>query len=152
MAPLPTFAVSGSGEEWNDAEFDFLDGEPIHTSDPDSDKEDEDWDAEMDLGKTGGAKAHAVLEDAAARCVAARTQSLTQGSGMVTIRPPLTSSPGADDEDGEGISTIKISALPKPESSKAPSTSLDDDFEDDLVIPSDVTELSLRPASLVHRS
>ena len=152
MSPLPTFAVSGSGEEWNDAEFDFLDGEPIHTSDPDSDKEDEDWDAEMDLGKTGGAKAHAVLEDAAARCVAARTQSLTQGSGMVTIRPPISSSNADDDDESEGISTIKISALPKAPVSSPPPATVDEDFEDDLVIPTDMTELSLRPLSLLHRS
>ena len=138
MSFVPTLAPSG--EEWPDAEFDFLDEEPIHASDAESDKEDEDWDVELDLGKTGGAKAHAQLEDMAARCVAARSQSSSnQDSRMVTIRPPIVSSSAVgedDDDDGEGISTIKVSALSKDPPSDRKSTRLNSSHSGESRMPS----------------
>ena len=97
MAPLPTLTVSGSSEEWNDAEFDFLDGEPMHTSDTETDKEEEaeeDWDMEMNLGKTGGAKAQLVLQG-----IAARSGPSKNVSQAFAIRPPLSPSSPEEDED-----------------------------------------------------
>ena len=105
--PAPTHAR----EEWPEADFDLPDGDVIRPpSDPDFDKdEEEDWDVEMDLGKTGGAKVTSVMQGLAIR------RSPPRGT-MVTIRPTLATlseplSPLEADED-EGISTIKISALP----------------------------------------
>ena len=91
--PAPTIVLPK--EEWADADFDFPDGDPIHASDAESDKEEEDWDLEMDLGQTGGAKAQLVRQGMAAR--SGSTQPTPQ---MFTIRPPPSPSP-ADDEDDE---------------------------------------------------
>ena len=57
MVTVP--APARAREEWTDADFDLPEGVDI-TPPPISDceiDEDEDWDVEMDLGKTGGAKA-----------------------------------------------------------------------------------------------
>ncbi|KZT75159.1 hypothetical protein DAEQUDRAFT_681987 [Daedalea quercina L-15889] len=144
MTAIPAPSIVLSKEEWPDADFDFPDGDSIHASDAEDDKEDagEDWDAEMDLGKTGGAKAHLVLND-----IVARAESSRKTSQMFTIRPPLPTPP--DDEDEEGVSTIKVAALPKV-STRPPPPVIDEDFEDDFALPSELTQLSLRPIS--HRS
>lgn len=149
--PAPTHAR----EEWEDADFDLPEGDVISPpADQESDKDgEEDWDMEMDLGKTGGAK-----------LVIPQTEDLSKHTlpknGMVTIRPPLstsTSEPHSPDEgdDDEGISTIKISALhispQKPQENATKSSSQDDDMEADFALPSDLTQLSLRPLSLHHR-
>ncbi|CCL98993.1 uncharacterized protein FIBRA_01001 [Fibroporia radiculosa] len=147
MTAIPAPTIVLPKEEWPDADFDFLDGDPIHTSDAESDKEDvddEDWDIEMDLGKTGGAKSRSILDG-----IASRLQSAKQSSQLITIRPPLPASPD-DDEDDEGVSTIKVAALPKISSRPPPQLPIDEDFEDAFALPSDLTQLSLRPVS--HRS
>lgn len=141
--PAPTVVLPK--EEWPDADFDLPDGEPIHASDAESDKEDEDedWDFEMDLGKPGGAKAKMVLDG-----IAARSELPGKPTQMFTIRPPL-STPPDEEEDDEGVSTIKVAALPKLPP-KVPPSPIDEDFEDGFALPSDLTQLSLRPVS--HRS
>lgn len=101
---------------------------------------------EMNLGKTGGAKAQQVLKDMAARSAPAKN-----ASQMFTIRPPPSPSPD-DDEDEEGVSTIKVTALPMPFPSRPPPSPIDEDFEDGFALPSDLTTLSLRPLSLAHRT
>lgn len=147
--PAPTHAR----EEWEDADFDFPDGDVIsQPADHESDKDgEEDWDVEMDLGKTGGAKVMTQAEDMQATLAVPK-------SAMVTIRPPIsTSEPHSPDEgdDDEGISTIKISALHitshKTQENATISSSQDDDMEADFALPSDLTQLSLRPLSLHHR-
>ncbi|KAI8980697.1 hypothetical protein BD414DRAFT_516403 [Trametes punicea] len=143
--PAPTIVLPK--EEWADTDFDLPDGDPIHASDAESDKEeDEDWDMEMDLGKTGGAKAQLVRQG-----MAARSGSTQPAPQMFTIRPPPSPSP-ADDEDDEGVSTIKVTALPKLQQAKPPPSPIDEDFEDGFALPSDLTTLSLRPLSLAHRT
>lgn len=146
MTAIPAPSIVLSKEEWPDADFDFPDGDPIHASDAEDDKEDadEDWDVDMDLGKTGGAKAQIVLNGIAARAGSSRASTSPQ---MFTIRPPLPTPP--DDEDEEGVSTIKVAALPKV-STRPPPPPIDEDFEDDFALPSELTQLSLRPIS--HRS
>ncbi|RPD64889.1 hypothetical protein L227DRAFT_495301 [Lentinus tigrinus ALCF2SS1-6] len=147
MTTIPAPTIVLPKEEWPDADFDFPDGDPIHASDAESDKEDEeDWDMEMNLGKTGGAKAEMVLKG-----IAQRSGPSHNASRMFTIRPPP--SPSVDeDEDEEGVSTIKVAALPKPVVPKPPPSPIDEDFEDGFALPSDLTTLSLRPLSLAHRT
>ena len=145
--PAPTHAR----EEWPEADFDLPDGDVIRPpSDPDFDKdEEEDWDVEMDLGKTGGAKVTSVMQGLAIR------RSPPRGT-MVTIRPTLATlseplSPLEADED-EGISTIKISALPTTiQQPSETSPVIEDDMEADFALPANLTQLSLRPLSLHHR-
>lgn len=147
--PAPTHAR----EEWEEADFDLPEGDVIRPpSDADFDKDDEeDWDIEMDLGKTGGAKVTSIMQGLAMR------RSPPRGT-MVTIRPTLSTlseplSPDEAEED-EGISTIKISALPTTTTAQKPSetiTVLEDDMEADFALPADLTQLSLRPLSLHHR-
>src|SRR6202012_5413955 len=56
--PMNRVSASLVTEEWLDADFALTDDEPLPALDPESDKDDiEDWDIEMDLGRTGGAKA-----------------------------------------------------------------------------------------------
>ncbi|EIN14099.1 hypothetical protein PUNSTDRAFT_95668 [Punctularia strigosozonata HHB-11173 SS5] len=143
--PTPSHRHTVDAEEWPDADFDLPEGAALHTPDLESDKEgDEDWDLEMDLGKTAGAKARAVLDEMAAR---SETSKRPQ---MITIRPPLPNADVGEGDEDEGISTIKVSELPKPH---APSSlSVDDDMESAFALPEDMTQLSLRPASLHHRS
>ena len=149
-------------EEWLDADFDLPEGEPIHTLDIESEKEDgegEDWDMEMDFGKTGGAKVQACLGTAGSKAIA-KLSTAAQGGHvprMHTIRPPLQSS-GIDEEDeDEGVSTIKglvlpPMAAPPPPGSSSSCDDADDDFEDGFALPSELTRLSLRPLELNHRS
>jgi hypothetical protein len=135
----PTLAVSR--EEWPDADFDLSDDAPLHTrcTKPDID---EDWDVEMDLGKTGGAKAM-VVAPATARPDLSR---------VITIRPPL---PDINDEidDDEGFSTIKASDFQNTlGKSHAPTPPADEDIEAAFALPSDLTNLSLASLSLNHKS
>jgi hypothetical protein len=144
--PAPTLVLPR--EEWPDADFDLPEGVPIHApSDKDYD-ENEDWDIEMDLGKTGGAKAQ--------RVVAGPTSSNSPSQNFI-IRSPysLQDIDNNDGDDDEGVSTIKVAALSmsmtkNPQSCQAPV--MDEDFEDAFALPSDLTRLSLAPLSLNHRS
>ena len=131
-------------EEWPDADFDLPDDGPLHALDPESDKDDvEDWDIEMDLGETGGAR----VRTSPTSLVAPFERSFPQS---ITIRPPLQ--PTLDEEDEEeGVSTIKIDTLrPKVDPTPAASPAIDEDFESAFALPSDLTKLSLRPLS--HQS
>ncbi|KAI0274772.1 hypothetical protein BC834DRAFT_849504 [Gloeopeniophorella convolvens] len=149
MNPIPAPTIPTSQEEWLDADFDLNDDEPLSSLDPESDKDDmEDWDLEMDLGKTGGAKVRAVVAGIAARA----DYPHAPFSQPINIRPPLPPTLDEDDEDEEGVSTIKMDTLrPKPDPTPvvAPTT-IDEDFESAFALPSDLTRLSLRPLS--HQS
>ncbi|KAI0094967.1 hypothetical protein BDY19DRAFT_57172 [Irpex rosettiformis] len=163
MTPTLTSLAPAPSEEWLDADFDLPEGEPIHALDVDSDKEDEeDWDVDMGLGKTGGARVKAGLEGTLSKGVShgvTQRPVLGQHSHMYTIRPPLQTSPEEDEED-ESVPTIKAASLsimsaPPPTLPAVCSSSTpldDDDFEDGFALPSELTQLSLRPLDLVHRS
>jgi hypothetical protein len=135
-------------EEWPDADFDLPEDGPLHALDSESDKDDvEDWDTEMDLGETGGARVRTALPSLAAS--SSRIFSLPQQS--ITIRPPLQPTLDEDDEEEEGVSTIKIDTLrPKIHPTAVTPATIDEDFESAFALPSDLTKLSLRPLS--HQS
>lgn len=101
----------------------------------------------MDFGQTGSAKA-----TSSNNIISSDLVPSSFHSHMVTIRPPHTTRVAEEDEDDEGVSTIKAPiAIPKPFPKDI--ISLDDeDFEDGLSLPSDLTRLSLAPLSLNHRS
>ncbi|TFL06783.1 hypothetical protein BDV98DRAFT_559969 [Pterulicium gracile] len=146
---MPTIPAPSSlpREEWPDADFDLPEGHSIHDAVGKEDEE-EDWDLDMDIGKTGGARAQAVFAG-----MAARRLSNASHSAIAIIRPPLYFED--DEDDDEGVSTIKVSVLPKPPAPPAQSSSpdfFDDDLESAFSLPSDLTQLSLRPLSLSHRS
>ncbi|KAH9982602.1 hypothetical protein BGW80DRAFT_1453454 [Lactifluus volemus] len=134
-------------EEWPDADFDLTDDEPLRALDPESDKDDfEDWDTEMDLGKTGGANFRTI----SACLVALPERASPLPQQPITIRPPLQPS-SEDDEEEEGVSTIKMDTLrPKVDPTSPAPTPIDEDFESAFALPSDLTRLSLRPLS--HQS
>ncbi|VDB99754.1 unnamed protein product [Peniophora sp. CBMAI 1063] len=149
--PAPSAAAQ---EEWPDADFDLADDEPLSARVAShvqaDDEEDEDWDLDMDLGKTGGAKAQAVVAGIAARSSSGALR------GMVTIRPPIAAtsmSVSEDDEDEEGLSTIKMATLrpsapPSQQVQPLPSLAVpEEDFEADFDLSGDLTQLSLRPLS-----
>lgn len=145
MTAVPAPTIVFSREEWTDTDFDLPDGDPIHAG---SDKDDdEDWDFDMNLGKTGGA----ILKSLPGLSTPV-PQISTNVPHMFTIRPPVSSPSTDDDDDDEGVSTIKIGALPKPLPKPTPPATIDEDFEDAFALPSDLTQLSLRPLSLIHRS
>lgn len=151
MAAVPTPTLLLPREEWSDADFDLPEDAPLPTpSDKDGD-DDEDWDMEMDLGETGGAKAKVVVAALAVR--SGLSASIAQLPG-INIRPPIHL-PDFDDDEDEGISTIKASALPTIKAktiSKPLVDSIDEDFEDGFALPTDLTQLSLAPLSLSHKS
>lgn len=157
MTTVPP-STAPTREEWNDADFDFPDGDPIQASDAESEKEEggdeeEDWDVEMDLGKTGGAKAQAVIGGMVARSLA--TQAVLSGgeSRVFTIRPPLACVEDEnEDEDEDGVPTIKAAAIPNIPPRPFQQAAIDEDFEDGFALPSELTQLSLRPLELTHRS
>lgn len=138
MTTIPAPSSAQTREEWPDADFDLADGQSIHEVD-----KDEDWDIEMSLGQTGGARAQAVVAG-----LSARRNSTT---AQFNIRPPMHFSD--DDEEEEGVSTIKASALAcqQPANTTTP-PAIDDDLESAFSLPSELTQLSLRPLSLNHRS
>ncbi|KAH8102509.1 hypothetical protein BXZ70DRAFT_928773 [Cristinia sonorae] len=147
MTAVPAPTIILPREEWNDADFDLPEGATIPAP-ADSDREDEeDWDAEMDLGKTGTARVSSFMSSITTKLEASRSVP-----HMFTIRPPLPVSPEDDEEDDEGVSTIKVAALPKVTPKAAPPSTIDEDFEDDFSLPTDLTQLSLAPLSLAHRS
>lgn len=156
MSTIPPPAIVATREEWNDADFDLPDGDPIHASDAESEKEDddgeEDWDLEMDLGKTGGAKAQAVRGGMAARALAARSEPSQDHTRMVTIRPPLATLHDDDEEDEDAVPTIRASIPTLKAAQPTSQPTIDEDFEDAFALPSDLTQLSLRPLELNHRS
>lgn len=150
MTTIP--APAAPREEWPDADFDLPDGDHIRTLDVESDKEDDDeldWDIEMDFRTTVGANAKAV-PGSAARNEFARFSSGT----MITIRPPLTCQEEEDEDDDEGVSTIKVAELASTLKAvaKPPPAPIDEDFESAFALPSDLTQLSLAPLPLSHRS
>ncbi|KIY45745.1 hypothetical protein FISHEDRAFT_60885 [Fistulina hepatica ATCC 64428] len=145
MSTIP--APARISEEWNDADFDLPEGSAFHAVVSDKDDEDEDWDMDMDLGKTGGAKARAVVAGLAARSVEGTSQL-----GAITIRPPLVNSDSTeDDEDDEGVSTIKVATVRKFLPARPVPEVVAEDFEDGFALPEDLTQLSLAPLSLNHR-
>ena len=151
MITIP--APAQTREEWPDADFDFPEDETIHriaqTADRDDDFDDMDWDVEMDLGQTGGAKVKAVVDG-----LVSRPGITKQPSTIINIRPPIQPSESFDDEDEEGISTIKVASIPtlRPTKPAPPVLNEDDDIEDAFSLPHDMTQLSLRPLSLHHQS
>lgn len=135
--PTPTLILPR--EEWPDADFDLPDGAPLHAP-SDKDDEDEDWDMEIDQTRGPGGL---MTRSAVSHSVAA-----------INIRPPLHI-PDFDDEDGEGVSTIKAAAFStsltfKP--AKPAIKPIEEDFEDAFALPTDMTQLSLAPLSLSHRA
>ncbi|KAG6841932.1 hypothetical protein C0991_005112 [Blastosporella zonata] len=126
MATIPAPTLVLPREEWPDADFDLPEGAAIHAQ-SDKDADDEDWDIDTS------------------------NHSHPQ-SQLFTIRPPVPLSDIDDDDDDEGTSTIKVTALPLSISHKPPQPPIDEDFEDAFSLPSDLTQLSLAPLSLSHRS
>ena len=145
MSPVPAPTLILPREEWPDADFDLPDGVLLQAPDKD---EDEDWDIDMNLGHTGGAKANAVVAGLVAR------SEISHSSHLITIRPPLQQPDSTlDDEDDEGVSTIKATCFPtlmRSKSAKPVVDSIDEDFEDAFALPSNMTQLSLAPLS--HQS
>ena len=145
MSPVPAPTLILPREEWPDADFDLPDGVLLQAPDKD---EDEDWDIDMNLGHTGGAKANAIVVGLAAR------SEISHSSHFITIRPPLQQpDSNLDDEDDEGVSTIKATGFPtlmRSKSAKPVVDSIDEDFEDAFALPSNMTQLSLAPLS--HQS
>src|SRR5882762_1771891 len=150
MTTIPAPTIDLHREEWEDADFDIPEGIPLHVLDAESDKDDdgdEDWDMEMDLGKTGGAKAKAVFAG-----MEARSQSFGRAaSSMITIRQPLPQANIEEDDDDEGVSTIKVAALIKP-LAKSPALPVDEDMESAFALPLDLSQLSLAQVTLNHRA
>ncbi|KAJ7654951.1 hypothetical protein DFH06DRAFT_1201134 [Mycena polygramma] len=139
MTAVPAPSLQQAREEWSDADFDLPDGQPIHAVTDRDDDDNEDWDVEMDLDKP--ARYGSITNVASAPA----------SSQMFIIRPSQTLSEIDDDEDEEGVSTIKVAVLPKPVALKAPQSPIDEDFEDAFSLPSDLTQLSLAPLTLNHR-
>jgi hypothetical protein len=77
-----------------------------------------------------------------------------QPSTIINIRPPIQHSESVEDEDEEGISTIKVATITPFRVTKPtpPVVNEDDDIEDAFSLPQDMTQLSLRPLSLHHQS
>jgi hypothetical protein len=151
MITIP--APAQTREEWPDADFDFPEDEPVHriaqAADRDDGFDNMDWDVEMDLSHTGGAKVKAVV-DSLVSCPGITKQPST----IINIRPPLQTSESGEDDDEEGISTIKVAAISTLRIAKPtpPIVHKDDDIEDAFSLPQDMTQLSLRPLSLHHQS
>ncbi|KAI0037489.1 hypothetical protein FA95DRAFT_1614157, partial [Auriscalpium vulgare] len=70
-----------------------------------------------------------------------------EGVGCYHPAPPSTLDEDDDEDVEEGISTIKLATpRPKPEA-KPLAPTIDEDFESVFALPSDLTQLSLRPLS-----
>ena len=146
MTPVPAPSLVLPQEEWADTDFDLPEGDALNTqSDAESENELEDWDVEMSLGKTGGAKVTTSSSPLA--------PSIRTSSNMITIRSPILQqgeqADEDDDYDDEGASTIKVTHMP-PIPPKTPPP-LDDDIETAFELPSELAQLSLRPLPLHHR-
>lgn len=148
--PAPTLIVPR--EEWPDADFDLPDGAPI-TASLDKDDDNEDWDAQFNLGQIADTKALVVpasIPTLSSSLVSLASKS--HSSSTFTIRPPILSSEDETEEE-DGVSTIKAADTLKAAVNAAPTTpTIDEDFEDGFALPSDLTQLSLAPLSLQHRS
>ncbi|KAJ7783653.1 hypothetical protein DFH07DRAFT_196607 [Mycena maculata] len=143
MTTVPAPSLQLAREEWSDADFDLPDGQALHAVTDRDDDDNEDWDVEMDLGKNGQSASNA------------QATSAPPASQMFIIRPSQ-SLPEIDDDDDEGVSTIKVAVFPKAAApaaapSRPPKSPVDEDFEDAFSLPSDLTQLSLAPLSLNHR-
>lgn len=146
MTPIPAPSLVLPQEEWADTDFDIPEGDALITqSDAESENEAEDWDVEMSLGKTGGAKATSSLSSLA--------PSTRTFSNMITIRPPILRDQADEDDDydDEGASTIKVTHMP-PILPKTTPPPLDEDIETAFELPSGLAQLSLRPLPLHHRA
>ncbi|KAF8647911.1 hypothetical protein AX16_006443 [Volvariella volvacea WC 439] len=143
MPTIPASAFVVSREEWPDADFDLPDDLPLHTASTGIDEDEEDWDVEMNFGKTGGAKVVPPLSGSESS-----SSAISQSPATITIRPPMRRQT-TDDEEDEGVSTIKANASTVPASQPTP---VEDDFEDAFALPADLTQLSLAPLSLNHRA
>ncbi|KAG6888834.1 hypothetical protein C0992_007392, partial [Termitomyces sp. T32_za158] len=135
MAAVPAPAFLVPSEEWPDADFDLPDGAVIH---PHKDVDEEDWDIGLNISPR---RSRPIMPSAT-----------TDSSQLFTIRPPASLSDIDDDDDDEGASTIKATALSLSVPHKPVQPSIDEDFEDAFALPSDLTQLSLVPLSLSHRS
>ncbi|KAF5313282.1 hypothetical protein D9619_002995 [Psilocybe cf. subviscida] len=154
MAPMAAPTLVLPQEEWPDADFDIPEGTLLHAS-SDKDDEDEDWDLEMDIEQPQITRPKVVSSPT--NPPNSDVGSFSGGlSGLINIRPPLKLPEDADEEEEEGISTIKALTLPtikaKPAAKKPLVDPIDEDFEDGLALPSDMTQLSLAPLSLSHRA
>jgi hypothetical protein len=148
MTTIPAPALVNAREEWPDADFDLPDGVPLHAHCNRYNDIDEDWDVEMDLGTTGGAKVPVV-----ASTPARLESSQSAAPRIMTIRPPLPQDDDDLDDEDEGLSTIKAAAFPKNIFKPAPQVApVDDDIEAAFALPSDLSCLSLAPLSLNHRA
>ncbi|KAG7099071.1 hypothetical protein E1B28_000946 [Marasmius oreades] len=147
MPTIPAPFVDSNREEWPDADFDIPEGQPLHSI-TDKDDDEEDWDLEMDLGKTGSARIRTPSTSIVSDLIPSTM------TGVITIRPPQPSMQHSEDDedDDEGVSTIKAATImPRPPQLKHQDP-IDEDFEDGFSLPSDLTRLSLAPLSLNHRS
>ena len=144
MTPVPPTIVLPR-EEWSDADFDLPEGAALPAP---SDKEEEDWDVEMDLGKAVDSKSKSL-----SAILATRSETTPSISSVINIRPPIRTTVIEDDD--EGVSTIKVSAIStitvKPVAKLAVET-VDEDFENAFSLPTELTQLSLAPLSLSHRT
>ncbi|PPQ62959.1 hypothetical protein CVT24_006065 [Panaeolus cyanescens] len=153
MSPIPAPTIILPREKWPDADFDLPEGAHIINAqhDKEDEEDNEDWDMEMNLGETG--KARLSLSPPRKVPLPSSSPMLQQ---PVIIRPPIQLSDLDDDEDDEGVSTIKASAPLHTVYAKASTKPLvepiDEDFEEGLALPSDLTQLSLAPLSLQHRA
>ncbi|KAK0208139.1 hypothetical protein DFS33DRAFT_1496588 [Desarmillaria ectypa] len=131
MSTIPAPTIHGR-EEWPDADFDLPEGHTIH-SDTASDKEEdeEDWDIPG---------------------VDTPPCSLAKSRPLISVARPLPSLQPSNDDDDEGASTIKASATIKPVVQKPLPSTIEEDFEDGFSLPSELTQLSLAPLALNHRS
>ncbi len=131
MSPIPAPTIRGR-EEWPDADFDLPEGHTIHNdTTSDSEEEEEDWNIpEVDVPP----------------------QSLAKSRPLVSIARPLPSLQPGDDDNDEGVSTIKASATIKAAIQKPLPSTIEEDFEDGFSLPSELTQLSLAPLALNHRS
>lgn len=103
---------------------------------------------EMDLGCTGGAKVSLSLP------VRKPSAPSMPDFAKIQLRPTIQPEASMEDfdDDDEGISTIKVSALPHipPKPKQLATPIIEDDMESDFALPSDLSKLSLQP--LKHRS
>ncbi|KAK2461664.1 hypothetical protein APHAL10511_006127 [Amanita phalloides] len=148
MATIPAPTSISYREEWPDADFDLPDGIRL-----DAPSEDEDWDIEFNFGTTGGANANATVAGLASIAEMPVKSSIQ----AFIIRPPIRRTVNDDEEDEEGVSTIKAGSTIKATilqayATNAPPFLIEEDIEDAFDLPSNLTRLSLAPQSLSHRS
>ncbi|KAF8078750.1 hypothetical protein FPV67DRAFT_1466318 [Lyophyllum atratum] len=150
MATIPAPTLVLPREQWPDADFDLPEGMDIH-SPSDRDIDDEDWDIDIHVAPSKP-NPRAGVAGLVAQFESSSSKLPPSSSQVFTIRPPASLSDILDgDDDDEGVSTIKVTALPQPIARKTQSP-IEEDFEDAFALPSDLTQLSLAPLSLNHRA